>query len=71
MIKDEEKRLYIDDHIEYDIKERRKELGLTLATVAKECGVSITSYVNWENGVVQTIRADKIIKLMEILDGKK
>lgn len=71
MIRHEDRRLYIEDHIDFDIKERRKSLGLTLAGMAKQCGVSLTTYAKWENGLVQTVRADKLVRLMEILDGKK
>lgn len=49
------------------IKQRRKELGLTMADVAKAVSVSEATVCRWESGDIANIRRDKIAKLAEIL----
>lgn len=45
----------------------RKELGLTQGDVAKACGVSTTTVHKWEHGVIDSMRADKIQRLADVL----
>ncbi len=50
----------------FNIRERRNELGLTQAQVAVYVGVSLTGYQNWERGL-STPNAEHMAKLKEIL----
>lgn len=45
------------------IKQRRKELNLTLEDIAKVVGVSKATVQRWESGVIANVRHDKIAKL--------
>lgn len=49
------------------LKNRRKELGLTLKDVAKYVGVSDATVSRWETGAIGNMRRDRIGKLAEIL----
>lgn len=49
------------------LKTRRKELGLTLAQIADQIGVTEATVQRWESGNIKSIRYDKIGKLAEIL----
>lgn len=46
----------------------RKNLGLTQKEIGKACGVSTTTVHKWEHGVIDSMRADKIQKLADILN---
>lgn len=49
------------------LKQRRKELGLTLAQIADEMGVAEATVQRWESGNIKSVRYDKIGKLADIL----
>lgn len=49
------------------IKERRKELGLTLEQIGDYVGVGKSTVKKWESGAIKNMRRDKIIKLSQIL----
>lgn len=49
------------------IRERRKELCLSLQKVADYVGVSDVSVLKWETGDTKRIRQDRLKKLAEIL----
>lgn len=49
------------------IKQRRKELGLTLEDVGKAVGVSKSTVRKWETGFIANMRRDKIPKLASVL----
>lgn len=49
------------------LRERRKELGLTLAEVAKRVGVSEATAQRWESGNIKNLRHERIVKLAEVL----
>lgn len=49
------------------LKQRRKELGLTLAQIADQMGVAEATVQRWESGNIKSIRYEKIDKLAEIL----
>ena len=49
------------------LKQRRKELGLTLAQVADMVGVAEATVQRWESGNIKSVRYDKIGKLSEAL----
>lgn len=49
------------------LKQRRKELGLTLAQIADQMGVAEATVQRWESGNIKSIRYDKIGKLAEVL----
>ena len=46
----------------------RKSLDLTQRDIGRACGVSTTTVHKWEHGVIDSMRADKIQKLAEILN---
>lgn len=50
------------------LKQRRKELGLTLAQIADAMGVAEATVQRWESGNIKSIRQEKIGKLAEILN---
>ena len=50
------------------LKQRRKELGLTLAQIADMMGVAEATVQRWESGNIKSIRHDKIAKLAEVLN---
>lgn len=49
------------------LKQRRKELGLTLAQIADQMGVAEATVQRWESGNIKSIRYDKIGRLAEVL----
>lgn len=49
------------------LKDRRKSLHLTLKEVATAVGVAEATVQRWESGNIQTIRADRLTKLSQIL----
>lgn len=49
------------------LRERRKELGLTLAQIADQMGVAEATVQRWESGNIKSIRYEKISKLADIL----
>lgn len=51
----------------YNIRKRRRELGLTLAEVANAVGVSKGTVSKWESGKTQNMRADNAYNLATIL----
>ena len=50
-----------------DLRNRRKELGLTLEEVGKFVGVSKGTVSKWENGNIKNMKSDKVSLLAEIL----
>lgn len=50
-----------------EIKKRRKELGLTLAELAKMVGVSEATVQRWESGNIKTLRYGRIEVLASAL----
>lgn len=50
------------------LKQRRKELGLTLAQVADAMNVAEATVQRWESGNIKSIRYDKINRLAEVLN---
>lgn len=49
------------------LKQRRKELGLTLLQIADAVGVTEATVQRWESGNIKTVRYEKIAKLSEVL----
>ena len=49
------------------LKQKRKELGLTLAQIADMMGVAEATVQRWESGNIKTLRYDRIGHLSEIL----
>lgn len=49
------------------LKQRRKELGLTLAQIADKMDVAEATVQRWESGNIKSIRYEKISKLAKIL----
>lgn len=49
------------------IKNRRKELGLTLLDVAKSCNVSEATVSRWESGDIGDMKRSRILSLSRIL----
>lgn len=49
------------------IKERRKELGLTLKDIAEKVGVSEATVSRWESGNIENMKRNRIAKLAEAL----
>lgn len=49
------------------LKQRRKELQLTLDDIGRAVGVSGATVSRWENGDIENIRRDKIGKLADAL----
>ena len=49
------------------IKARRKELNLTLAQVAKACGVSEATASRWESGDIGDMKRNRITSLSKVL----
>lgn len=50
------------------LKERRKELNLTMLELAKKVGVSEGTISRWESGDIANMRRDKIVALAKALD---
>lgn len=50
------------------IRNRRKELGLTLEEVGNRCEASKSTVRKWELGIIKNMRRDKIVKLAKALD---
>lgn len=55
------------DSLNYDIKQRRKEKGMSQTEIAKFCDVSIIAYQRWENGTTKKVRTTHFNKLKEVL----
>lgn len=49
------------------LRDRRKELNLTMLQVAQYVGVSEGTISRWESGLIANMRRDRIAKLAEIL----
>ena len=49
------------------LKQRRKEIGLTMLDVAIAVGVSEGTVSRWESGEIANMRRDKIVSLAKIL----
>lgn len=49
------------------LKQRRKELGLTLAQIADLMGVAEATVQRWESGNIKSVRYEKLDRLAEIL----
>lgn len=49
------------------IKQRRKELGLTLLDIAKYVGVTEATVQRWESGNIKNVRHEKVALLSQIL----
>ncbi len=49
------------------LRERRKELGLTMLEVANRVGVSEGTISRWESGDIANMRRDKIVSLAKAL----
>ena len=49
------------------LSERRRKLQLSLSDIAKYLDVSVSTVSRWENGDIQNIRYDNIVKLAKIL----
>lgn len=49
------------------IKNRRKELDLTLEEIGNAVGVAKATVLRWESGEIQNIRKDKIVALANVL----
>ena len=54
-------------NIQYLLKTRRKELGLTMKEVAKAVGVSEATVSRWESGNIANMGSDKIYALSKVL----
>lgn len=50
-----------------DIRNRRKELGLTLLDVAKSCNVSEATVSRWESGDIGDMKRSRILSLSKVL----
>lgn len=51
-----------------NIREKRKEKGLTQQQVAMYCGVSLQAYQRWENGLTREIPEVRFNKLKHVLN---
>jgi len=49
------------------IKKRRLELGMSLEDVAKEVGVGRSTVRKWEEGMIKSIKSDKLEALADVL----
>lgn len=49
------------------MKERRKQLNLTLADMANQLGITDATLNRYESGSIKTIKYDMIVKIAEIL----
>lgn len=54
-------------HLSTILKQRRKELGLTLAQIADAMNVTEATVQRWESGNIKSIRYEKIGKLADVL----
>ena len=50
------------------IKNRRKELGLTLLDIANACGVSEATVSRWESGDIVNMKRSRIAQLAKVLN---
>ena len=57
-----------ETNIQYLLKTRRKELGLTMKEVAKAVGVSEATVSRWESGNIANMGRDKIYALSKVLE---
>lgn len=55
------------DSLSSVLKQRRKELGLTLLQIADSVGVTEATVQRWESGNIKSMRHEKIAKLAEVL----
>lgn len=53
--------------LKIELKNRRKELGLTMLEVAQKVGVSEATISRWESGDIANMRRDKIVLLAKAL----
>ena len=53
--------------LKIELKNRRKELGLTMLEVAQKVGVSEGTVSRWESGDIANMRRDKIVLLAKAL----
>lgn len=51
-----------------NIRQKRKDLGLTQAQVAMYCGVSLQAYQRWENNLTKEIPEERMNKLNHVLN---
>ncbi len=51
-----------------NIRQKRKELGLTYEELGKKCGVDKSTVRKWELGLINNMRRDNIIRLSKALD---
>ena len=51
----------------FDLKARRKELGLTLEEVGNFVGVGKSTVRKWETGYIENMKRDKIALLAQVL----
>lgn len=49
------------------IKQRRKELGMTLAEIAKACHVSEATVSRWESGEISNMKVNHLLPLAKVL----
>ena len=49
------------------IKKRRQELGMSLEDVAKKVGVGRSTVRKWEEGMIKSIKSDKLEALSDVL----
>lgn len=54
-------------NLNFKIKERREELGITLQQVANHLGVSKATVQRYESGEIKNIKLETIEKIAEIL----
>ena len=52
----------------FDIKTRRKELGLTLEELSERVGVSVATVSRWERGDIKSFKASNIAPLAKALE---
>ena len=55
------------ENIKDIIRNRRKELGLTLLDVAKSCNVSEATVSRWESGDIGDMKRSRILSLSKVL----
>lgn len=67
MTKREREDLISINELGFNFKDKRMELGLSQAVMARECGVSTVTYQQWEQGVTKYLRKDNFDKLKEKL----
>lgn len=58
----------LNEGLGWKIRERRKELGLTLEQVGQAVGVGRSTVRKWENGMIKNMGRDKISALAKVLE---